>query len=192
MQLFAGTLDYPNDWVGGTFTDTIDRPLSCANVWSERLWAPTYARWMSSVSKTVEVAATPETIMSIVADFEAYPQWNKEVKGCWILARYNDGRPSQLRMDIEIQGIAASYIAAVYYPNPSQIYTMLQQGELLTKHEQTFSVVSMGATSLLTVDMDLEPKMPIPKSMVKKTIDDVLEYLAENLKARAEQLAAGS
>ena len=46
---------------------------------------------MPIVSKTLEVAADEASILSIVADFEAYPQWNEEVKGCWILHRYDDG-----------------------------------------------------------------------------------------------------
>jgi hypothetical protein len=36
----------------------------------------------------------------------------------------------------------------------------------------------------------VETKLPIPKTMVKKAIGDTLDYLAGNLKARAEQLAA--
>lgn len=147
---------------------------------------------MPIVSKTVEVAASAESIMAIVADFEAYPQWNAEIKGCWILARYDDGRPSQLRLDVEVQGIAGTYITAVYYPGPNQIYTMLQQGELFSKQDQTFSVVSMGPTSLLTVDLNVETKMAVPKPMVKKAIGDTLDYLADNLKTRAEQLAANT
>jgi hypothetical protein len=43
---------------------------------------------------------------------------------------------------------------------------------------------------LLTVDFDVETKLPIPNTMVKKAIGDTLDYLADNLKARAEQLAA--
>jgi ribosome-associated toxin RatA of RatAB toxin-antitoxin module len=144
---------------------------------------------MPVVSKTVEVAATPETIMSIVADFEAYPMWNEEVKGCWVLARYDDGRPSQLRLDVQVQGIDGTYICAVYYPSPAEIYTVLQQGDLFSKQQQNFSVVGLGATSLLTVDLDVETKMAIPKMMVKKVVDDALGYLAENLKKRAEQLS---
>ena len=144
---------------------------------------------MPVVSKTVEVAATPATIMSIVADFEAYPQWNEEVKGCWVLARYDDGRPSQLRLDVQVQGMDGSYICAVYYPSPVEIYTVLQQGDLFSKQQQNFSVVGMGATSLLTVDLDVETKMAIPKMMVKKVVDDALTYLADNLKKRAEQLS---
>ncbi|MFY1620972.1 SRPBCC family protein, partial [Micromonospora sp. WMMD736] len=106
---------------------------------------------MPIVSKTVEVEAPAETILAIVADFEAYPQWNKEIKGCWILARYDDGRPSQLRLDVEIQGQSGTFINAVYYPSPMQIYTLLQQGDHFDKQQQTFSVVAMGPTSLLTV-----------------------------------------
>jgi ribosome-associated toxin RatA of RatAB toxin-antitoxin module len=149
-----------------------------------------YARPMPLVSKTVEVAAPAESIMAIVADFESYPLWNEEIKGCWVLARYEDGRPSQLRLDVVVQGQSGTFITAVYYPDENQIYTVLQQGDHLEKQDQKFSVVPIGATSLLTVDLDVETKLPIPKPMVKKAIGDTLDYLADNLKARAEQLAA--
>lgn len=145
---------------------------------------------MPLVSKTVEVAATAELILAIVADFENYPSWNEEIKGCWVLARYDDGRPSQLRLDVVVQGQAGTFITAVYYPGENQIYTVLQQGDHLDKQEQKFSVVAMGPTSLLTVDLDVETKLPIPAVMVKKAIGDTLDYLAGNLKTRAEQLAA--
>lgn len=145
---------------------------------------------MPIVSKTVEVAADAASIMSIVADFESYPQWNEEIKGLWVLARYDDGRPSQLRLDAAWQGIEGTYIQAVYYPSPNQIQTVMQQGDLFTKQEQLFSVVEMGSTSLLTVDMDVETEMSVPKPMVKSMANNVLDYLAENLKKRAEQLAA--
>jgi ribosome-associated toxin RatA of RatAB toxin-antitoxin module len=145
---------------------------------------------MPLVSKTVEVEAAAETIMGIVADFESYPQWNEEIKGCWVLARYNDGRPSQLRLDVVVQGQSGTFITAVYYPGENQIYTVLQQGDHLSKQEQRFSVVAMGATSLLTVDLEVEVKMAVPNAMVKKIVGDTLDYLADNLKTRAEQLAS--
>lgn len=144
---------------------------------------------MPSVSKTLEVAASAESIMAIVADFESYPLWNDEVKAVYVLAHYDDGRPSQLRLDLLVQGIAGTYIAAVYYPSPVQIATVLQQGELFAKQEQTFSVVQIGPSSLLTVDLDVETTMPIPKPMVQKMVGNTLDYLADNLKARAEQMA---
>jgi ribosome-associated toxin RatA of RatAB toxin-antitoxin module len=147
---------------------------------------------MPLVSKTVEVEAPAEAIMAIVADFEKYPEWNPEIKGCWILARYNDGRPSQLRLDVEVQGQSGTFITAVYYPAENQIFTLLQQGDHFTKQEQKFSVVAIGATSLLTVDLDVETKLAIPAPMIKKAIGDTLDYLAGNLKSRAEQMAAGT
>lgn len=144
---------------------------------------------MPIVSKTVEVSAPAATIMAIVADFEAYPQWNEEVSGAWVLARYDDGRPSQLRLDTKVQGIEGTYIQAVYYPAEGQIQTVMQQGNLFSKQEQLFAVVDMGPTSLLTVDMDVEVDMPgVPSMMVKKVVNDALEHLAGNLKKRAEEL----
>ena len=95
------------------------------------------------------------------------------------------------RSDVVVQGQAGTFISAVYYPAQNQIYTVLQQGEFFEKQEQRFSVVPVGTTSLLTVDLDVETKLPIPAMMVKKAIGDTLDYLAANLKTRAEQLAAG-
>lgn len=144
---------------------------------------------MPIVSKTVEVAADEAVILAIVADFEAYPQWNEEVKGCWVLHRYDDGRPSQIRLDTLVQGNEGTYIQAVYYPAPNQIQTVMQQGEHFAKQEQLFSVVGMGPAALLTVDMDVETTFPVPAVMVKKVVNEALEHLANNLKTRAEALA---
>lgn len=144
---------------------------------------------MPLVSKTVEVSADAAAILGIVADFESYPQWNDEVKGVWVLARYDDGRPSQLRIDTAIQGFEGTYIQAVYYPGPGQIQTVMQQGELFTKQNQLFSVVEMGPLSLLTVDLDVETSLAVPNLMVKKLVNDALDHLAGNLKARAEALS---
>ena len=106
---------------------------------------------MPVLSKTVEVGADAAAVMAIVADFEQYPEWSDGVKGCWVLARYDDGRPSQLRLDAGYQGFEGTYIQAVYYPGPNQIQTVMQQGELFKKQEQLFSVVETGASSLLTI-----------------------------------------
>lgn len=144
---------------------------------------------MPLVSKTLEVNADAAAILGIVADFESYPQWNDEVKAVYILARYDDGRPSQLRIDTEIQGHSGTYIQAVYYPGPAQIQTVMQQGDLFAKQEQLFSVVEMGPLSLLTVDLDVETSFAVPAMMVKKLVNDALEHLANNLKVRAEQLS---
>ncbi|WAC91339.1 SRPBCC family protein [Mycobacterium sp. Aquia_213] len=145
---------------------------------------------MPVLSKTVEVDANAAAIMAIVADFERYPEWSDGAKGCWVLARYDDGRPSQIRLDAAYQGFEGTFIQAIYYPAPNQIQTVLQQGELFKKQEQLFSVVETGASSLLTVDIDVEPSLPVPAPMVKMMLNNVLDHLADNLKKRAEQLAA--
>jgi ribosome-associated toxin RatA of RatAB toxin-antitoxin module len=145
---------------------------------------------MAVLSKTVEVDSDAALIMAIVGDFEAYPQWNPGIKGAWVLARYDDGRPSQLRLDTEINGMPGTYIQAVYYPGANQIQTVMQQGDLFAKQEQLFSVVETGEACLLTVDVDVEPSMPVPAPMVKMLLGNVLDALAQNLKQRAEELAA--
>src|SRR4029077_7462397 len=139
-----------------------------ARCWKRCVANSRYARPLPAWRRPAECAASAESIMAIVADFESYPLWNDEIKGCWVLARYGDGRPSQLRLDVVVQGQAGTFITAVYYPGENQIYTVLQQGDHFEKQEQKFSVVPIGGTSLLTVDLEVEPKLPFPAMMVKK------------------------
>src|ERR1700684_2799334 len=139
---------------------------------------------MPFVSKTVEVAANAETILAIVADFESYPEWNDGVQGLWVLARYDDGRPSQLRLDAKYEAIEDSLIQAVYYPSPTQIQTVLQQGNLFKKQEQLFSVVDTGSSALLTVDLDVEPSLPIPAPLVEEVDGNGVGYLPGDLQKR--------
>src|ERR1700742_5347563 len=117
---------------------------------------------MPFVSKTVEVAANADTILAIVADFESYPEWNDGVQGLWVLARYDDGRPSQLRLDAKYEAIEDSLIQAVYYPSPTQIQTVLQQGNLFKKQEQLFSVVDTGSSAPLDGGLVVGPSLAIP------------------------------
>ena len=145
---------------------------------------------MDQATERMIIRAAPARCFDVVADFERYPEWNDGVQGLWVLARYDDGRPSQLRLDAKYEALEDSLIQAVYYPSPHEIYTVLQQGDHFDKQEQKFSVVAMGPTSLLTVDLEVETKLAFPKPMVKKAIGDTLDYLAGNLKARAEKLAA--
>ncbi len=114
------------------------------------------------VSKTLEVSASADSIIAIVADFESYPQWNEEVKGVWVLARYDDGRPEPLRLDAAVSGFDISYIQAVYYPGENPDPDRHAAGRPVLQEEQLFSVVAMGPTALLTVDLDVETTMPVP------------------------------
>ena len=106
--------------------------------------------------------------------------------GCWPAT--TTAGPASCDWTPAVSGIDSSYIQAVYYPGENQIQTVMQQGDLFSKQEQLFSVVAMGPTTLLTVDLDVETTMPVPTPMVKKMVNDALEHLADNLKKRAEAL----
>jgi ribosome-associated toxin RatA of RatAB toxin-antitoxin module len=145
---------------------------------------------MPIVSKTIEVSAPPELVVAIVIDYEVYPQWNKEITEVEILERLPDGRPRIVRLRVETNGMSSTNVAEIAYLNAAQVATRLLESDIFEKQEQTFSIVPMGPTCLLTVDMDVETKLPIPKAMVKTLADQVLGHLADGLKARAEQLTA--
>ncbi len=141
------------------------------------------------MSKTVEVAADAANILAIVADFESYPQWNEEIKGPWVLARYDDGRASQLRLDAAYEGIEDTLIQAVYYPGANQIQTVMQQGNLFKSRT---SVQRRGDGCDVAADGRHGRRAHDAGSRAdgQKVGGQRLDYLADNLKWRAEELSS--
>ena len=116
-----------------------------ARCWKRRAWRSRYARPMPLVSKTVEVAAPAESIMAIVADFELYPLWNEEIKGCWVLARYDDGRPEPAATRRRGAGPGRHVHHRRLLPGREPDLHRDAAGRVLPKQEQMFSVVAIGA-----------------------------------------------
>ena len=49
-----------------------------------------------SATDTITIAAPPETVWSIAADVERYPDWAKDVKAVIVRARDEQGRPAKV------------------------------------------------------------------------------------------------
>jgi len=71
---------------------------------------------------------------------------------------------------VESKNGSGTFITAVYYPSPNEIFTVLQQGDHFDKQEQKFSVVPIGPTSLLTVDLDVELEPAPPEDELRQLL----------------------
>ena len=49
-----------------------------------------------TASQTTTIAATPERVWAIAADFERYPEWAKDVKDVIVRGRDEQGRPIEV------------------------------------------------------------------------------------------------
>ena len=64
---------------------------------------------------TIEIAATPEQVMAVITDFEAYPKW-AGVETADVLTVYeDDDLPAEVAMSVSQMGVDAAYTLAYEY-----------------------------------------------------------------------------
>jgi carbon monoxide dehydrogenase subunit G len=64
---------------------------------------------------TIEIKASPEDVMEVITDFEAYPTWAQGVKKAEIKKKDSKGRPQEVFMEAGSMGINAKYTLKYTY-----------------------------------------------------------------------------
>ena len=60
----------------------------------------------------IRVAAPPAAVLHVIADIEAYPAWNEEVRSVEILDRDGAGRPARVRFVLDASPVKDTYVLA--------------------------------------------------------------------------------
>jgi ribosome-associated toxin RatA of RatAB toxin-antitoxin module len=63
---------------------------------------------------SITISASPEEIMSVISDFDAYPEW-AGIKKAEVLKKDSRGRPKEVAMEFSQMGFDAKYTLAYAY-----------------------------------------------------------------------------
>ena len=61
-------------------------------------------------TSSIAIAVPREAVMTVIADFDAYPQWATGVRSTEVLAREPDGRANRVRFQLDAGMIRDSYV----------------------------------------------------------------------------------
>ncbi len=64
---------------------------------------------------TIEINATPEEVMEVITDFDAYPTWAQGIKRAEVKKKDTQGRPKEVWMEASSMGIGAKYTLTYTY-----------------------------------------------------------------------------
>ncbi|MGH3969568.1 MAG: SRPBCC family protein [Mycobacterium sp.] len=132
------------------------------------------------IRRTMTIAAPPERVAAIVADFEAYPKWQKEVVSAEVVERDASDRASHVRMKTEAMGMQTTTEIAVEY-GTDKIEYHLVKGDMTTQQDAlyVFNRNMTGGTDL-ELEMAIGLKWSLPPFMIKQIVN---KGINDNLKA---------
>ena len=138
------------------------------------------------LSDSIVVNADPDTIMDVIADFEAYPQWQDEIKEVEVLDTDDDGWGTRVRFKVEAMITEANYVLAYTYEDAAMHWTMVEADKLKSQ-EGSYELADQGdGTTLVTYNLALEPSIKVPSMIRKQGVKRIANAALKSLKRRVE------
>ena len=143
-----------------------------------------------SDSREVVIEATPAEILDVIADVEATPTWSPQYQSSEILDRYDDGRPKQAKMVIKAAGLTDTQVIEYTWTDSSVSWTLVSAGQLKSQ-DAKYTLTADGDKTKVRFDMKVDPSVPIPGFLLKRTIKGGMETATDGLRKQVLKVKKG-
>lgn len=139
-------------------------------------------------NRSISIAAAPERVMDVIADYDAYPQWVAAAKSVEVLSVGANGRAEQVRFVLDAGMVKDTYVLEFdWAADGRSVRWELVSGEIQKSQSGSYTLVGEpdGSTTVtyeLTVDLNI-PMIGLFKRKAEKAITDTA---LKELKKRVE------
>ncbi len=135
-------------------------------------------------SASIDISATPETVMAVIADFEHYPEWVDSMKSAEVLTA-SAGQPKTVRMVLDHALVKDDYVLE-YAWEAQQVSWKLVKGTLLKAMDGSYALAPKGAGTTVTYTLKVDVNMPMIGMFKRKAEKTIIDGALKGLKKRVE------
>jgi ribosome-associated toxin RatA of RatAB toxin-antitoxin module len=138
-------------------------------------------------TSTITVDATPDAVMQVIADVEAYPEWTGSVRSVDVISRDESGRPAQASFVLDAGVVKDTYTLAYQWQRDQAVSWSLVEAQMLTAMEGSYrlTATSESQTSVEYV-LTLDLKIPMIGLLRRKAEKVITDTALKELKRRVE------
>lgn len=142
------------------------------------------------MADSIVIPADVDTILEVVADVEAYPQWQPEVRRVDVLETDEDGWVTKASFEVDAKIVTARYTLAYRY-TPTSMTWHLVSGEPIKRNDGAYEFTDQGdGTTLVTYRVEIDAGIPVPGLLRRQASKRIVDAGLRGLKRRVESLAA--
>jgi ribosome-associated toxin RatA of RatAB toxin-antitoxin module len=141
-------------------------------------------------SREVVIEASPEEILDVIADVEATPTWSPQYQSAEILDTHDDGRPRRVKMKIKAAGLTDEQVVEYTWGRHSVSWTLVSAGQLKAQ-DAKYTLTPQGEATKVRFDMDVDPSVPIPGFLLKRTMKGGMETATDGLRKQVLNVKKG-
>jgi hypothetical protein len=136
-------------------------------------------------SRKLVIDAPPEAIMDALADVESLLSSSPAYRRAEILDRYDDGRPHHVRLAVKVLGRLDEEILEFRWGPDWLVWDAEPTKQQYAQHvEYTLRPDHTGASTVVTVDITVEPDSLIPDFFIKRAGKTIIDAATDGLRKR--------
>lgn len=141
---------------------------------------------------SIRIAATPAEVLDVIADFEQYPEWAKEMRSVEVLVREGDGWADQVRFVLDAGVLKDTYTLdyewAIADDGSGVVSWGLVSADLLKALTGSYTLTAAddGAATDVTYRLEVDLKIPMLGMLKRKAERSIVETALTSLKRRVE------
>ena len=141
---------------------------------------------------SIEINASPEQIMAVIADLAAYPDWSDGITSVEVLSVYEeDGRPADARFHLDSGPIRDDYELEYDWDGDTQVTWKLTKGDMVTAMDGMYKLTPNGESTTVLYRLAVDVKIPMLGMIKRKAEKVIVDTALKGLKERVESGAAG-
>lgn len=141
-------------------------------------------------TQTMEIAASPERILAILLDFEAYPTWARDLKGVVVDERDEQGRGTVVTYRAAAMGRSTSYTLRYTHPDDgSGLSWELVRGDIMRRLDGSYLLEAVPGSddrTSVTYHLAVDVIVPLPAFVKRRAESKIIHTALRELRAHAE------
>lgn len=141
-----------------------------------------------ATTSSIHIAAPPEQVMAVVADFESYPEWTGQITAVEIIDPGADERAKQVRFSMDAGAIKDSYTLDYDWAADDRSVTWtLVKGGIQKAQDGAYRLEPESAGTKVTYELSVEVNFPMIGMLRRKAEKVIIDAALKGLKRRVEK-----
>ena len=140
-----------------------------------------------ATTSSITIAAPPEKVMAVIADFAAYPEWAEQVKSIEVLSSDDAGRAERVKFTMDAGPIKDSYtLDYTWAPDGRSVSWTLVKGHMQKRQNGSYTLVGNDGETTVTYSLAVDLNIPMIGMLRRKAEKVIIDTALKGLKRRVE------
>ena len=137
---------------------------------------------------SIDINADPKTIMAVIEDYDAYPEWAGQIKKVEVRERGDDKRGKKVYYEVSQGPMKADYVLEyTYKPNDGGVSWIFVEGHGLRDLQGDYTLEPKGDQTHVTYKAKVDITLPMLGMIKRKMEKVVIDTALKGLKKRVEE-----